>query len=132
MTALADRLGRILARAHLARARAFGTTVLFSHRGGSPVTLYAELPDDARALDAAHGGEHLTEERVLRLDVPTGQAGFAYPTGGAEPVTPGDTVVHRGRTYYVREALRIRAFGHVYTLHGVERKRLASGTGKRG
>jgi hypothetical protein len=127
MTALTDRLGRILARAHLARARAFGTTVLFSRRGASPVTLYAEIPDAAQALSAAHGGLHLTEERILRLDVPTGQTGFAYPTGGAEPVTPGDAAVHRGRTYYVREALRIRAFGHVYTLHCVERKRLASG-----
>ena len=127
MTALGDRLGRILARAHLARARAFGVTVQLSHRGASAVTLYAELPDAAHALAAAHGGPHLTEERILRLDVPTGQTGFACPTGGAEPVTPGDTVVHRGRTYYVREALRIRAFGHVYTLHCVERKRLASG-----
>jgi hypothetical protein len=127
MSALTDRLGRLLARAHLARARALGTTVRFSHRGAAAVTLYAELPADGVARELAREGPHQAEERRLCLDLPTGQEGFAHPEGEEEPVAPGDTVVHAGRTYFVRASPRLKAFGHVYTLHCVERKRLASG-----
>jgi hypothetical protein len=130
MATLAQRIGQALARGKLAQARALGTTVLFCHRGGSAVTLYAEIPSTPSGADVDREGHVSTEERALRVRLPTGQPGFAAPIGGSEPVTPGDTLVYLGRTYYVREPIRTEAFGYVYALHAAERRRLAAGAAR--
>jgi hypothetical protein len=127
MTTLADRIGQAIAHGELCRARTLGSTVSFAHRGAAPVTLRAELSRHLPALGLRREGHQETEERTLIARVATGQEGFAFPTGGVEPVTPGDTIVHRGRTYYVRAPIRTEAYGHVYVLRCVERRRLASG-----
>jgi hypothetical protein len=126
MSTLAERIGQALARAKLAQVRAMGGTVSFSHRGAAAVTLYAEITESAHALELSRAGHSVTEERILRLVVPTDQPGFAAPTNGLEPVTPGDKVVHRGRTYFVCPPVRTEAYGQIYRLRCSERRRLAS------
>lgn len=120
-------IGRALAR--LGVARAFRTTIQFSHRGATPITLAARIVRDANALRKDARGI-TTEQRTLTILVTANQTGFAPPSGDPEAVLPGDTVVvskYANRTYQVVAPIELDAGGRVYTLHLVEKKRMSSG-----
>jgi hypothetical protein len=121
-------IGRALAR--LGVAKAFRTTIQFSHRGAAPVTLAARIVQDGNELHYDARGLPC-EQRVLTLVVSANQTGFAAAAGDPEPVVPGDTVVtskYANRTYQVVAPIELDTGGRVYTLQLVERKRLQSGS----
>ena len=121
-------IGRALAR--LGVAKAFRTTIQFSHRGAAPVTLAARIVRDANELRNDSRGI-ITEQRVLTLLVTANQTGFQPPAADPEAVLPGDTVVvskYANRTYQVVTPIELDAGGRVYTLRLVEKKRLSSGS----
>jgi len=120
-------IGRALAR--LGVAKAFRTTIQFSHRGAAPVTLAARIVRDGNELHYDARGLP-NEQRVLTLIVTANQTGFALAAGDPEPVVPGDTIVtskYASRTYQVMAPIELDAGGRVYTLHLVERKRMQAG-----
>ena len=121
-------IGRALAR--LGVAKAFRTTVQFSHRGAAPVTLAARIVRDANAIGKDARGI-ATEQRTLTLLLTANQPGFQPPTADPEAVLPGDTLVvskYANRTYQVVAPIDLDAGGRVYTLRLVEKKRLSSGS----
>ncbi|MCK6470418.1 MAG: hypothetical protein L6R28_01620 [Planctomycetes bacterium] len=120
-----DSIGTALARARAALLKSLGVTVTFSHRGAAGVALRAGIVSESTEGAASPG--HFAEERVLELLVPAGQAGFAAPTGDAEPVVPGDSVQYRARTYHVAAPIAKDRYGRLYRLRCVERKRLGGG-----
>jgi hypothetical protein len=120
-------IGRALAR--LGVARAFRTTVQFSHRGTAPISLAARIVRDANEV-RADGRGIATEQRVMTILLTANQPGFQPPAGDAEAVLPGDTLVvskYANRTYQVIAPIELDVGGRVYTLNLIEKKRMNSG-----
>lgn len=115
------------ATAKLSVAKAIGTQIQFSHRGGLAVTLYAN-PLGQSILKERSGGMMgvVTEVRAASFEIPV-QTGFARTTGDTEPITPGDVITWMGRHYDVLDPIEKSKAGFIYTVKCAERKRLASG-----
>jgi len=121
-------IGRALAR--LGVNRAFRTTVQFSHRGQTPITLNCRIMRDANELLSDPRGIR-TEQRVLTIVVTANQTGFQPAASDPELVLPGDTCVvskYANRTYQVIPPIQLDVGGRVYTLRLVEKKRMGAGT----
>jgi hypothetical protein len=125
---LEEQIRRSTAAAFLGVARSGKATASFSHRGATAVTLFVIAGPEAERVEE---GGNTTEARSVTLDIPTGQAGFTAGTSDVnEPVTPGDTLVYRGKEYSVQSEIKKSGYGAVYTVPCLEHKRLAANTGR--
>jgi len=122
-------IGRALAK--LAVAKAFRTTVQFTHRGGSTFTLLCRILKDW--TEAAPNGMGIVQEvRYLKIYATANQTGLAPPAGDPEAVLMGDTCVcskYANRTYSVLQKIPLDTGGRVYELTLAEQKRFVSGAG---
>lgn len=124
-----ETIGQAIAIGQLAKARALGETILLYHRANSAVTLYVLVPKVPGGAVGEQDGPHLVEGRAETLSIPTGQAGFAYPSGNTEPVVPGDYYTRRSRTYQILE-IQTEDYGYTYTVKSVQKKHVALGAVK--
>jgi len=99
--------------------------VSLSHRGAANADVKAYVLGQAtRRVDTGHGEE---EQRILTLEIGTGQTNFATATTDAEPISVGDKVTYLARPYFVAEVVTKDAAGRVYEVMCVEEKALSDG-----
>ena len=123
--AVYEQIGAGTAAAKLAAAKALGLTVQLSHRGATAATLYARFIRERTEL-VEDGPGIATEVRIVELEIPT-QTGLAKSSNDQEPIIPTDKIIYCGRNYWVVDPVEKSAYGYVYSVRIMERKRLASG-----
>lgn len=105
-------------------ATAFGLTATFNHRAGGDVTIYVRFIASGDTMELP--GDVVVDVRWVKLQVPV-QTGCA-DEGTAEtmPITFGDKIVWRGRSYGVTELDRDDK-DRTFTITAVESKHLSLG-----
>ena len=120
MSAHAQR-GAGLAAGRLAKAKALGETISFSHVGGSANTLYIEILRPAHTVELLKDGVVAGVAQGMEFLIPV-QTNFAYPSGDTEPIRPGDKCSYRSRDHFVVECAASEDYGYTYRVKAVERK----------
>jgi hypothetical protein len=126
MSTVRENIGRSIAVALLAKARAMGDTISLSHRGAAGITLYVSVRKEPTQQRIYEAGGIEAEERECELDIPTGQTSFAYSTSLADPVEVTDVFTWRGRSWSIQSAQSMQ-YGFLWRVKAVEIKPLRQG-----
>jgi hypothetical protein len=126
MSTVRENIGRSIAVALLAKARALGDSISLSHRGATAITLFVSVKKEPTSASYVDAGGIESEQRECELDIPTGQTSFAYSTTEAEPLECGDIFTWRGRAWSIQSHSALQ-FGFVHRVKAVESKALRQG-----